>query len=366
MGDIGQYGATPKEWYGYFEEFLNLNRDRRARARVLIKAAECWDQFALHDVTVANALLDEAESIPEISLNDKAKLELQRATLLYNDRDFNRSIGHIARAIEYYEKSGNLGGVIEGMHMEVGILAWTYRLGEANDHAILRYQNALEYGDPVQLMGSAIQLSHIFVRRGDVDNAVKYSSEGFGLAQKLGSSHWMIEALIVRGRAMQLRGNLESAERNAYEAYISARSSDHIIFIATTSVDLGLYEVELGFIDRAEGHFSDALDVFSRMEEKTKVWLEGDLAILDAELLFARGSFKESDDLYEYIIQINKEKERLLDLENGLLRYCISLAKRGLQQKARKQMSQAIEVAKKIGCEERVSLYEKKFYQIIG
>jgi tetratricopeptide (TPR) repeat protein len=366
MGDMGIYGATPKEWFAYYEEFLDLNHDRRARARVLVKAAECWDQFALHDVDVANGFLDEAESYSEICPNDKAMLEMHRASLLYNDRHFNRSIGHLVRAIEYYEKVGNLSGVLEGMHMEVGILAWTYRLGEARDYAETRYRKAIDYGDPVQLMGSAIQLSHICVRRGEVDLAIKYSSEGLGLAQKLGSVHWMLEALIVRGRAMQLRGNLGSAERNATEAHNAARSYDQIIFIVTTSVDLGLYEIELGFIDKAEGHYREALDMFSKLEEKTKIWQEGDLAILDAELLFARGSYKESDALYEYTIQLNREKGRLLDLENSLLRYCITLAKRGLDERARKLMSQAIEVAKKIGCEERANIYEKKLCQIIS
>ena len=50
LGDLGVHQSTAKEWYSYYEQFLELNRDQKARARVLAKAGECWDQMGLMDV----------------------------------------------------------------------------------------------------------------------------------------------------------------------------------------------------------------------------------------------------------------------------------------------------------------------------
>jgi tetratricopeptide (TPR) repeat protein len=361
LGDAGREGGmTPKERYSYYEQFLTLNEDRKAKARVLVKSAECWDQFGLGDVDMGMAFLNEAESCPEIEPLDLAMSELSKASFLYNDKRFDESLKPLAKAMVFFRETGNSFSLLEGMHLEVGILAWTYRLNEARDLAKKRYDEARKLGAPDTIMGSVIQLSHICVRRGETDSAITYATEGLGLAHKLASTHWLEEALIVRARAEEMKGNIELARRDAIEALESAREYQSPIHVVTITIDLALYESELRLLDQAEEHFQAAKEAFSMHSNETRQWMEGDFSILRAELLLARGFLQESDELFEKAIEMSNERGMLLDSLNSHLRYAVSLANRGNRKESQIQFNAAMSVAGRIGCEKRVQLLAKR------
>jgi tetratricopeptide (TPR) repeat protein len=244
--------------------------------------------------------------------------------------------------------------------MEVGILAWTYRLDEARDLARKRYDEARKLGAPDIMMGSVIQLSHICLRKGEIDSAIKYSSQGLELARKLGFDHWLEEALIVRARAEELNGDFEPARRDVMESLYSARASESPIHIVTAFIDLALYESELGLLNQAEEHYGEAKKEFTKLSEESRRWSEVDLSILHATILLAKGSVHESYQLFEEAIKTSNEQGMSLDSLNALLRYAVSLANRGNQKEGQIQLNAAMSVAGRIGCVKRVQLFAKR------
>ena len=84
------------------------------------------------------------------------------------------------------------------------------------------------------------------------------------------------------------------------------------------------------------------------------------LSILKADLLVAKGKIQQSEEVFAKIIGVCEAMHYWYELVNCRSRYGMSLAKRGIRERAREQFDEAMNVAKRIGCEKRVQLFAKR------
>ena len=85
-----------------------------------------------------------------------------------------------------------------------------------------------------------------------------------------------------------------------------------------------------------------------------------------AELLAARGNYQKSDEAHNMAIKMSEETDYGLELVDCRSRYGVSLARRGLLEKARSQFDEAMKIARRMGCEKRVQLYAKRVGIVLG
>jgi len=361
LGNLKADVSSPREWYSYYEQFLELNRDRKARARVLAKAAECWDQVGLADTKKANQLLDEAESIADGDPRILAIVEFHRAELSGNDNKVNDALAHNTKARGYYEETGDSTGVLSCRILEMCYLGSQYMFIEAKALAEELLPMARDLGDYDLILTIEVEFAIICLNIGKIDLAKAHASDAIGLASKLGKSWQLKRGLFVRARTYELEGDFEKARLDASEALENAKKYELPRAMAIFEIELGRYELEAGHLENAEYYYEEALkeaSAFASMRAYSDNYL--DLSILKADLLALRGDSQESDDLYNEMIKNNEESGELVLLVTCRSRYGMSLAKRGMQEMARVQFDEAMNVAKRIGYERMVQLWAKR------
>ncbi|MBI0583726.1 MAG: AAA family ATPase [Methanomassiliicoccus sp.] len=354
LGDLKNDASGPREWYSYYEQYLEANQDREARARVLAKAAECWDQVGLGDAGKANELLDEAEAIADGDPRTLAEVAYRRADLSSNDGRAEEALPQIVRARHHFERLDDPVGTLKCRELEIVILRQAYRLKEARELAEEQMRIARDLEDPEPLLMVEMLAGFICAMMGDVEPAKRFTSEVIDLATKLGMMWTLRLALVYRAVALELEGDLEGARADVSRALDNAREYENVFHIAMCESDLGMYESSLGRLENAEGHYEEALRAASAFDSYLRSLLETDLSILRAELLMRRGGFRESDVLYKRMIGQAQDSGQPYDTMNCCARYAMSLARREMEVEARQHFGEAMEVAERLGCERRV------------
>jgi tetratricopeptide (TPR) repeat protein len=360
LGDLGAYQSSPREWYSYYEQFLELNQDRKARARILAKAAECWDQGGLEDTKKADELLDEAESLSEGDPRNLAVIELRRADLNGNSGKQSEALAHASKARRYFEEVGDSVGALRCRVIEGIVFRQVYRFAEAKALAEEVLSLARKSEDPELISQVGMSNAGTRARVGETELAKMCASEAIQQSDKLGLTWMWRYALRYRAWALELEGDLKSARIDLSKALESAKKYEAHYHIAFCEIDLGLCELELGLADSAERHYEEGLKILSTLSTWLRSLLSTDLSILRAEILAAKGDVHQSDEVYDETIRFCGDKGMLYELVNCRARYGMSLIRRGMQEKARPQFDEAMEVAKKIGCEKRVQALAKR------
>ena len=362
LGDLRLHLSSPGEWYSYYEQFLKLNRDKKARARVLAKAAECWDQMSLADTNKANMFLDEAESLSEGDPRNLAVIESNRGYLSINDGRNIEALAHFAKSKDYFEEVGDSIGVIRCRNLEVASLSQDNRMTEAKAIAEELLPMARKSEDPELIIEIESSNAEIDVWVGQTGLAKKCASEVIHESDKLGMTWNWRQAIFCRALALELEGELESARIDLLKAFESARINEVPYHITGYEIILGRCESDLGLLDSAECHYEEVVKKMSTLDANTNIWAIQSkyLSILKAELLAAGGDAQQSDEVFDETIRSCDEMCLWLVLVNCRSRYGMSLAKRGMQEKARVQFDEAMKVAKRIGCEKRVQLWAKR------
>jgi tetratricopeptide (TPR) repeat protein len=360
LGDLKNDASNLKEWYSYYDRFLELNKDRAARARVLVKTAECLDQAGLAETIRAFELLDEAEAISDDNLEVLANVEYRRADLCSNDGRVDDALDHIARARHLFDELGDPIGILRCGELQVIVLRQAYRLKEAKELAETQLQLAREREDPERVVMIELLASFICAMAGETAPAKTYASEAIELAGKLGMMWYWRLALHKRACALELEGDVESAEKDVSKALGNAIELENLFHAAMCEIDLGLYESELGHQDDAENHYEAALERVSAFDSWPRALLESDLSTLRAELLARIGAFDQSDETYERTINRNRELEHPYEMMNTRARYGMALARRGSLSKAQECFDEAMELAKRMGCEARIKMLAKR------
>jgi len=359
LGDLKNDASSPREWSSYYEMFLASNEDRKARARVLSKAAECWDQVGLADAKKAVELLDEAESISDGKLDVLANVEFQRANIAHNDGKVNSALDHIKRARRFFEEIGDLKEALRCSELEVLILRQADSLQEARELAEKLVPFARSLNDPELTSLSEMLAAFMCGMVGEIELAKKYASGAIVLSSKLGLMWSYGLALQFRAWAFELEGDLESARKDVSLALENALELENPLHVALFEIDLGMYESELGHLESAEFHYGAAKKQVSELGSYARELLESDLSILRAELLWRIGAIERSNELYEDGMRIERERKHPYELMNYCLRYGRTLARRGEYPEAKKCFNEAMGLAREIGCEKRVQIFAK-------
>jgi tetratricopeptide (TPR) repeat protein len=360
LGDLGYSALALAEWYSYYEQFLELNHDKKARARVLAKAGECWDQMGFADINKANELFDEAELLSEGDPRNLAVIEFHRGEISDNGGDEIEALAHFYKSARYYEEMGDSIGTLKCKLAEVNVFRHSYRLNKAKAMAEEALPLAIKSGDSALIVEAMISIANQNARVGETEPAKSYASEGIQLAEKQGLALMWMRGLHHRAVALELEGNLESARKDLTIALERAMELETPFFSTMEEIGLGLCEIELAFVESAEHHYFNGLTIISTLSTYLRSLLSTDLSILRAELLAENDDIEQSDKLYDETISSNEEMRQWYELVNCRSKYGISLAKRGMQEKSRVQFDEAMKVAKRIGCEKRVQLYAKR------
>lgn len=359
LGDLGFDVSTIKEWWSYYEKFLELNRDKTARARVLAKAAECWDQTMLRDTRKANELLGEAESLAEGNDAILAEVEHRRAELCANDGHPQEALVHLDIANKRYGSAGDSYGALRCRILEVYCLHQMHRFREAKAREESLVTAAKSEGDPVLLLEAQTLCACVDARMGETQSARERASEVVNLAETLGQMWWWRVALRDRARAFELDGDLESARRDALRALENARECEIPFHIATFQIDLGLYEAEMDMLESSNARYEEASRLSESFDMRMKSNLDAGLTLLRAELLSGVGVEEECNRTFEQVIIKMQDLGKLNELVNCRSRYALSLTKRGRPEEAKRQFAAAADVARAIGCETKVRAFEK-------
>lgn len=360
LGDLKVEAKTPREWYSFYEEFLELNQDRKARARVLAKAAECWDQLGLADINKANELLDEAESICDGDPKILANIEQRRFEMSSNERKDNDAIAHLDKARNYFEMTNDQLGILRCRMGEVLCLVGQGRMIEAKALTDWIFPLMRSIENPELLLDFELRTVMVCNWIGETELAQSHASEVIGLAKKLGRMWFWRYALILRAVVLEMESDYESAKKDLIEALDNAIEYEVPFFVAFSEIWLGQIELELGWIESAESHYEEALKTISVLDPGVSANLSWSLFILEAELLARKNAVDRSSEVYEEIIRSNEKLGRTNELVELYSRYGMSLARRDMMEKAQEQFEVALVVAKKIGCEKRVMIFAKR------
>lgn len=362
LGDLRLHLSSPGEWYSYYEQFLNLNHDKKARARVLAKAAECWDQMSLADTKKANELLDEAELLSEGDPRNLAVIEVNRGYLKINDGKNNEALAHFGKAKDHFEKVGDSIGSIQCRNFMAASLEHDYRFTEAIAIVEELLPMAIKSGDPELTIEVELASAELYGYVGQTELAKKYSSKVIQESEKMGSSwHWR-EGLFYRAMVLELEGNLETAKDTWSKAFESAKMNEVSYHITGYEIALSRCELDLGLVDSAEYHYEEVANRMSTLDPNNAIWAVQSiyLSVLKAGLLAAKGKNQQSDEVFAKAIEECEAMHYWYELVNCRSRYGMSLAQRGMNGQAREQFDEAMNVAKRIGCEKRVQLWAKR------
>ncbi len=354
LGDMKNDASSPAEWYSFYEQYVELCPDPRARARVMAKAAECWDQLGLGDPRKAYQLLDEAEAIADGDPLALAEIEYRRADLSSNEGKSEMALAQIAIARRTFESIGDLVGVSKCRELEIVILRQAFRFREARELAEAQLQAARTLPDPEPLLRVEMLDAFICAMTGDTAAAKGYAQEVIAMTSKLGMMWTYRLALHYLANALELEGEIEGARANVSKALDNALEYQSPFHAAMCEIDLGRYEAELGLLESAEGHYEEALRQTSGFDPYPRSLLDMDLSILQAELLWRSGRPGESDELFSWTIICSQELGLPYDVMNCCARYAMSLSQRGLEELALYFFEEAMDVAKRLGCEKKV------------
>lgn len=363
VGDIGANQLTAKEWYSYYEQFLKLNHDRKARAMVLAKAGECWDQMGLADVRKAKELLDEAESLSEGDPRNLAVIERERGDLSGNAGDYDEALAHYSKAKGHFEEAGDSIGALKCEMGDIEFLLHAYRLREAKALAEELLSLAKQTEDPELVVQIEISNASADVMVGETELAKMHASEAIRQSDKLEMRWTWRNALGYRSFASDFEGDFESARIDMLKALDSYRMYESASLpITICEIYLGLYELETGHNVSAEGHYEEGVRIMAAYNSQTwlAVWAKIRLSILGADLLAARGGVHQSDDVYNETMRKCEAECWWIELVDCRSRYGMSLAGRGMQDEGRTQFYEAMKIARRIGCEKRVHLMAKQ------
>jgi hypothetical protein len=355
LGDLGFYQSSTKEWYSYYEQFLQLNRDRKAKARVLAKASECWDHVGFDDAMKANEMLDEAESLSDGDPRILGFIERERGDL--SGERMGEAHAHYAKARTYYEEAGDPTGLIQCKYKIGRLLFYQNRWTEAKALAEELLPSARKTEDPELIFLVENWNIEIYAWIGETEQAKKLASEVIQRAEKLGMTAAWMNALFMRAWALELEGDFESARNDMLKEIESEKIYEYSPFlIGFDEIILGFYELDLGFVESATYHYEEGLKKIVSRPKRFLIYAAG----LKAGLLAAGGDFEQSDEVYDETITSCNEMSFWLEQIDCRSRYGMSLAKRGLRERAQVQFGEAMKVAKKIGCEKRVQLLAKR------
>jgi predicted ATPase len=355
LGDLNISQSSVREWYSYYEQFLELNRDQKARARVLAKAAECWDQGGISNIRKANEMLDEAESLSEGDPYILALIERERGEL--SDGDFKEIYAHYTKAKGYYEETGDTIGVIRCKYRIGRSLFYENHWTEAKSIAEELLPLAIKSEDPELI--SQIELWNIEINAwiGETEIAKEIASRVIQQADKLGMTAYCSGALFMRSWALELEGDFESARNDMLKVLEIERRYEYSPFITGfDEIILGLYELDLGLVKSAKSHYEEGVRYITSRPKRYSMYA-GELL---AGLLAAESNFQQSDQVFEETIISCDEMFFWLELIDCHSRYAMSLASRRLQERARDQFNEAMKVAMRIGCEKRVQILAKR------
>jgi tetratricopeptide (TPR) repeat protein len=360
LGDLSFDVSTASEWYSYYEDFLNLNKDNRARARVLTKAAECWDQMSMGDTIKANQLLDEAESL---SCGDPvvlAAIEYRRAELDANDGNPKGALDHLLSAKLRYSEVNDESSILRCQILEVYCLHQQYRVSEAGVIENELLNKALGSKNPELLLEVEELVACIRARIGEIEQAERHASDVIELAGKLGMMWQWRQALRFRAWAEELEGEIGSARADVLKGLENAKECEVPYQTTCFEIDLGIYEAELGLMESAEQRFAEASTMAPNYTARLRCNVDVGLAMLEADLRWREGSVQESEEVYERTIRWLVRIGKLGDLVNCHCRYALSLAARGMIERAKSQFEEAMTVAKRIGTSKRVSAFARR------
>jgi hypothetical protein len=367
LGDLRLHLSSPGEWYSYYERFLDLNHDKKARARVLAKAAECLDQMSLADTKKANELLDEAELLSEGDPRNLAVIEVNRGYLKINDGKNDEALAHFGKAKDHFEKAGDSIGSIRCRNFMAASLAHDYRFTEAIAIVEELLPMAIKSGD-LELIDEVELFSvELYGYVGQTELSMKYSSKVIQESEKMGMIWNWSDGLFYSAIVLELKGELEAARITLLKAFESAKISEVSHHITGYGICLGRCELDLGLMDSSEYHYEEVAKRMSTLNPNTIIWAVQSiyLSVLKADLLAAKGKNQESEEVFAKAIEECEKMHYWYELVNCRSRYGMSLAKRGMKGQAREQFDEAMNVAKRIGCEKRVQLWAKRVEMVV-
>jgi len=355
LGDLGYYQSNTREWYSYYQQFLELNHDKKARSRVLAKAAECWDTVGLNDSKKANEMLDEAESLSEGDPRILGFIERERGDLC--EERMREAHAHYAKARAYYEEAGDSIGSIQ-VKCKIGrLLFYENRWTEAKAIADEILPSARKAEDPEIIFAVECWNLEIYAWIGEIDLVKELAFEVIQNAEKLGMTAAWMNALFMRAWALELEGDFESARNDMLKEIENQKIYEYSpSIVGFDEIILGFYELDLGLVKSAENRYEEGVKKIASRPKRFLIYA----AELKAGLLAAGGDFQQSDEVYNETIKSCYEMPFWLEQIDCRSRYGMSLARRGLREKAQDQFDEAMKVANKIGCEKRVQLMAKR------
>jgi predicted ATPase len=362
LGDLKGELSTPRHWYSYYEEFLRLNQDKKARARVLAKASECYDQFGLANTKRANEMLDIAESLAEGDPSILDIIETRRCNLYSNEYRLDEAQDHLAKAKRFRKELGDSDRVFGSRIWEMEFLYWAGRFREAKALAEELRPVALKMENQEMFIVIETFYTGILTWSGEFGLAKRLSSELIELTRKLGTTWWLMQALGGRALENEYEGNFALAIRDYSEMNEKAVECEIPHNCVWSWISTGLCELELGNLESAEHHYEEALQKILTMDSRKQsiFFIDKQLLMLKAELLVRYGLSPQGDQLYEWIISECIKSDRIQRHIETRWRYGRSLARRDRVIEAQSQFDEAMFVAKKMGTEKMVEALARR------
>lgn len=168
-------------------------------------------------------------------------------------------------------------------------------------------------------------------------------------------------ALRPRAIANELEGDPMAARTDMIEGIEISKRYESLQHLAWFEVYAGLCDLELGLIQGAQSHYEDGVKLLSTLGPNFGNFPDATMhfTILRAELLAANGDIGQSDKVFDELIRSDLEGTCSHCYKDVVCRsrYGMSLARRGMRERATIQFDEAMKAAKRIGCEKRVQLH---------
>ena len=368
LGDSEIYQGSARIAYSLYGRFLEMNMDKKARARVLAKAGECLGSGPLQDMKRANEMLDEAEKLSEGDAVILAYIEQERGDLSSDQDKMSEAEAHYAKSQNYYSKLNDSITEIRQRNLKVGQLTKEDRWNEAKTLSEELLPIALKTEDAEVISDVEFWYAEINADMGETELAKEYATRVIERSSKLGLMlNWRF-GLRTRAIAYEIAGDLESARNDLIVGLDLSKKFENIFLVAWFEINLGRCELQMGLIDSAKSHFKEG--------ERNISYLPGphsfqgvytERTFLKADLLAANGDFEKSDMAYDGLIGTSGEivHYKLYWLATCHARYGMSLARRNMKEKARDQFDEAMMIARKIGSEKMVQLLAKRVGMVL-
>jgi len=347
LGDAFHDSGSCLESSKYYDRFLKKSIVPKDVARIQMKQAENWSPFALGngDASHSLSLLDQAESCPDLGLDEIANIELVRANEYFDLGEIEKSAISLKRANDLMVSNGKEWKNWEPIMLDYYIARKRLLHDEVFDKAKILYEKAKESGDmKYQIYAERTMAdAYVFIDRKDL--ALVHFRKCAEMADRSGDfMHLMICHRFISDIEDEL-GNFSIAKSEAKKALNASNVTNESYQITWLYALLGRVCLHNDEIEEAKDCSIKGWGYLEQTAGSIRAECEGDWYWSKAELELALGNYSEGFNSFEKAITNFEEAGSFFWYPSARCRYIYAqaLIERGLKTQAKEQLDKAFE-----------------------